>query len=834
MRGAQVELAAKQFLRQLEIDEFLSPSERHHSIGDEELYANSAVPPWVKTACRAEANAAWAEAEGRALDAVRRELAVAEAAYGMVFADYRIKLRADQERLGESQSQLQQQWAELTSLEQKYAEKSAEAEGSGKHAEKAAEAEQFRLTAECNCRNTCGEAEIAGCREELARHVAQVEQTSGPGCGAAGRVGGPLRPKAAAAATARRCRGRVGAGPPADRGHARANRRPQRADRRHERADRRGQERSVARQAALDEKTGELAACQAELAGKGEELSAWQEKASQRESRLAERDCQAAWLQQELDVPGEVELAGLRRQRGLVDRELARRELCSRDRSRAWRCFARGRRRFPRRGAGESIAGRHSLRAAAKRTAMLLWEKLHAAIPPRRRRRGAPPAPQGPPAGLGTVRSGILPGAQPRRRDARAGPRGAFPGFRGQRGNAAPALFDMTCYLQHNADVAAARINPLEHYLQCGAAEDRDPHPLFDTSGYRRRTPTWPHPARTRWAIILCHGATEGRRPHPLFDTAYYLRENPDVAAAGVNPLQHYLEHGAAEGRKPNPLFDSAYYLRENPDVAATGVNPLQHYLEHGAGEGRKPNPFFDSATTSARIPRWPPTASTRSCTSSRSAPRKAAILPPSFETGWYLRENADVAAAGVNPLAHYLDFGQAEGRAPSPAVVRPPLPPFPDGPVFFPKVEKPHVSIVLPVRNHWPYTLASLHAIRANSGDALEVILADDGSTDETREAQSLAKTCRFPLGRRPGQPPAGTVAQLQPRRRPGAGQIPGLRPTRRHRPAGMARCLGRLGRARRDGGDRGRHDPRGRRTAPPGRGDRLGRCLADGLRRR
>ena len=61
--------------------------------------------------------------------------------------------------------------------------------------------------------------------------------------------------------------------------------------------------------------------------------------------------------------------------------------------------------------------------------------------------------------------------------------------------------------------MAAAGINPLVHYL------------------------TW--------------GAAEGRDPSPLFDTSYYLKSNPDVAAAGINPLAHYLTWGAAEGRDP-------------------------------------------------------------------------------------------------------------------------------------------------------------------------------------------------------------------------------------------------------------------------------------------
>jgi len=39
----------------------------------------------------------------------------------------------------------------------------------------------------------------------------------------------------------------------------------------------------------------------------------------------------------------------------------------------------------------------------------------------------------------------------------------------------------------------------------------------------------------------------------------------------------------------------------------------------------------------------------------------------PLFDTGYYLRKYPDVMAAGVNPLGHYLKYGAAEGRQPHP-----------------------------------------------------------------------------------------------------------------------------------------------------------------------
>jgi hypothetical protein len=39
----------------------------------------------------------------------------------------------------------------------------------------------------------------------------------------------------------------------------------------------------------------------------------------------------------------------------------------------------------------------------------------------------------------------------------------------------------------------------------------------------------------------------------------------------------------------------------------------------------------------------------------------------PLFDTKWYLAQYPDVAAAGMNPLAHYVSFGAKEGRDPNP-----------------------------------------------------------------------------------------------------------------------------------------------------------------------
>jgi glycosyltransferase involved in cell wall biosynthesis len=121
----------------------------------------------------------------------------------------------------------------------------------------------------------------------------------------------------------------------------------------------------------------------------------------------------------------------------------------------------------------------------------------------------------------------------------------------------ASGLFDSAWYLETYPDVAARKVDPVQHYVR--------------------------------------YGAREGRDPNRLFSSSWYLASNPDVTESRLNPLVHFVLRGAKEGRNPGPLFDTKWYLDANPDVAAAGINPLLHFLRHGAREGRRPNSRIDS-----------------------------------------------------------------------------------------------------------------------------------------------------------------------------------------------------------------------------------------------
>jgi hypothetical protein len=86
--------------------------------------------------------------------------------------------------------------------------------------------------------------------------------------------------------------------------------------------------------------------------------------------------------------------------------------------------------------------------------------------------------------------------------------------------------------------------------------------------------------------------------------------------------------------------FEAEAYLKANPDVEASGGDALQHYVYYGRFEGRPLRPVQPEKTV---IP-----------------PELVAI---GFDANLYLEANPDVAAAGVDPVAHYLAHGRLENR---------------------------------------------------------------------------------------------------------------------------------------------------------------------------
>jgi len=169
-----------------------------------------------------------------------------------------------------------------------------------------------------------------------------------------------------------------------------------------------------------------------------------------------------------------------------------------------------------------------------------------------------------------------------------------------------------------------------------------------------------------------------------LFDSPGYLRRYPDVAAAGMNPLMHYIEHGARGGRNPNSWFDTAAYFGRHPGLRGSGVNPLYHYYRSG-GTGE--------ATAASDRPLPPPLASSE-WTPAGEPDQTAVPEPPASAV------EAARTCLEAKPLS---------------------------------------VSVVVPTHNRASVLPDALRSALGQSYQPLEVIVSDDGSTDET---ESMLRT--------------------------------------------------------------------------------------------
>ena len=177
-------------------------------------------------------------------------------------------------------------------------------------------------------------------------------------------------------------------------------------------------------------------------------------------------------------------------------------------------------------------------------------------------------------------------------------------------GAAASPLFDGRYYLDHNADVVAASVNPLLHYLTHGFFEGRSPSPLVDMDHVLEQI----EPGASSWDKqqradrLQCYGglrqllsATDAN-PCAFFENAVYRAALRDRGVdCGEVPLEHYLRIGGRlDGRylECASLASMPYYMSVNPDLTAADVVPLMHLMHFGLLEGRRfsPKPLVSEA----------------------------------------------------------------------------------------------------------------------------------------------------------------------------------------------------------------------------------------------
>lgn len=304
-------------------------------------------------------------------------------------------------------------------------------------------------------------------------------------------------------------------------------------------------------------------------------------------------------------------------------------------------------------------------------------------------------------------------------------------------------LFDIPLLRQRLglADTAPAAAVLLAWFAR-PAAQRPDPHRLFDAAWVRGRYGL----ADDQCAVTFyCRDKGLTVAPHPLVETALLLQRNPELKGLpdDLTLLDHLLVH--RHDLSPTPLFDSEHYARQAGPGVERGAPGLLHYLSLGTGRGLDPGPWFDDALYRQRFGHLLQGMAPLDHYV-RHGHETWMTLAPRFSDRFYAMRHAGVLeGAAQPPLLHFLCNLRQDTRAhPDPAW----RDDFTDWDAVrddvaagaarlgdaAPEVSVPEVSVIVPVFNQFHHTLRCLWSIlRAGDAARLQVIVADDGSTDET-----------------------------------------------------------------------------------------------------
>ena len=216
---------------------------------------------------------------------------------------------------------------------------------------------------------------------------------------------------------------------------------------------------------------------------------------------------------------------------------------------------------------------------------------------------------------------------------------------------------DSQWYLKQNPDLASSGVDAVQHYLEHGWKEGRNPSPYFSTDHYLSQVPELVEKNVNPLIHYLCQGILMdikcvdcecgNPRPETLlpFDEKYYnsqfsSQEQPK------DPVCHYCEHGWRNGLNPSADFNGSIYLANNPDILAAGINPLEHYLLYGKKDGRSCTNVYQKALPDMY-----------------DVLKNSGLFDADYYRSAYLAGNR-----AIDPLWHYILCGWQQGNNPSPA----------------------------------------------------------------------------------------------------------------------------------------------------------------------
>ena len=255
--------------------------------------------------------------------------------------------------------------------------------------------------------------------------------------------------------------------------------------------------------------------------------------------------------------------------------------------------------------------------------------------------------------------------------------------------------------------------------------------------------------------------------PKPaFFDAIWYLARNPDVAAAGMDPLRHYLRFGRAEGRLPCALV--AHGRARDLNLGLAGIADLEALRT----SDQAPERVWASiaiARAHARAGDWQGAATAfegvdlqRDLIAGFAQPDPILLLiDVQIKTDQLTRAQASLSSArrafGQSPdlvLAQANIIGARTGIGPAwrrslralfarsgrraPGLSRTGTTPFDrlEAKIWRKRGRHgPKVSVIMPVRDAGGTIDTALGSLRAQSWQTLEILVVDNGSTDDTAQ---------------------------------------------------------------------------------------------------
>ncbi len=318
----------------------------------------------------------------------------------------------------------------------------------------------------------------------------------------------------------------------------------------------------------------------------------------------------------------------------------------------------------------------------------------------------------------------------------------------GYRQRAPHWLFSEKFYLTSNPDITRGvldrhgLVNGYDHYLALGDRGFRTGHWFFDPAMYHVNKPEadLSDPGiGGAFAQFLGGDCVSGSlaRVSWYFDPVWYLDRYPEVqreidAGLWSCALHHFLCNPTPQRYEALEWFSEAYYAATYPDVqvaveAGRFRNTYEHFVRHGAAERRRPHPDID--------------------------------LLHYFLSG---RVQADLEGGAFrDPFAHWLQrmTSGALGRVVEPIIesqskqlfaraAESMLPQLARSPLDFTVEDGPAFSVIVVLHNQFALTMMAMASLRANFPGAIELILVDSGSYDETSHIERYvigAKLIRF-----------------------------------------------------------------------------------------